>query len=722
MDDLRTTSDGVVSLSLLRGSATSRRGGQCEEGEDATSVERRIPGHPASRPEAGERCVISPSCNVPSRNQSANRVFSVFLGENNSVKLGDFGLSKIIAAHDFASTYVGTPFYMSPEICAAERYSHYSDIWSLGCIVHELASRCVPFDARNHMELIMKIKSGKRSPLPTRYSPELKEAIDRCLQTNPSYRLDTAQLLNIPNIKLARMRLQHLEERKCVQPLQQERDAALAKLSQAQKQIQQLQTEVQRLKEQGKKVEMEWHARATLAIDQRVHEQVEAKKAELLKQFGMAVEQRAENKLSLHLASLPASHGLNACDSTHVRSCTPPPGKAASFATTATTAVDTDASSLPDQALDDSALETDLTSLSLQDDLPEDDVSPLAQRNKPIRNGVRKPLGRAKTYANCNLGVEAIPSPTDVHMADPSPMPPHVAPMSIKGLSLSPRKNGQDRLSSGANLRRNIFKLGGGQNLRPRMDGDSQGETEGEASFADDDDDILDDDPADLDVEDSPSRPASGLSNASGGDPYKGFGAQPPKPRLIPRPSLARQKTMPIQLQPRTQVQRPNIFNRNKSPEREKENRPPSPHARTASAVPLVSASPKRQITSTKDPKALTPSRKAPAPPSGTSGILSKAQQPGKLLAKQMLHKNNSMQPPSPGKIQGRTLVQLQQARSQPALPTDSDYASDESETRGMAGAPKLMPSPAKWDPMLDGDEMPSPFLAKKVGGRVAVR
>ena len=57
----------------------------------------------------------------------------VFLGEDNSVKLGDFGLSKMIKSHDFASTYVGTPFYMSPEICAAEKYTLKSDIWSLGC-------------------------------------------------------------------------------------------------------------------------------------------------------------------------------------------------------------------------------------------------------------------------------------------------------------------------------------------------------------------------------------------------------------------------------------------------------------------------------------------------------------------------------------------------------------------------------------------------------------
>ncbi|KAF2211510.1 hypothetical protein CERZMDRAFT_4395, partial [Cercospora zeae-maydis SCOH1-5] len=132
---------------------------------------------------------------------------NVFLGENNSVKLGDFGLSKIIASHDFASTYVGTPFYMSPEICAAERYSHHSDIWSMGCIIYELATRQVPFEARSHMELVLKIKKGYIKPLPSQYSPDLTDVISWCLKTDPRQRPDCAQLLGVANIKVARTRL-----------------------------------------------------------------------------------------------------------------------------------------------------------------------------------------------------------------------------------------------------------------------------------------------------------------------------------------------------------------------------------------------------------------------------------------------------------------------------------------------------------------------------------
>ena len=124
----------------------------------------------------------------------------VFLGEDNSVKLGDFGLSKLMQSHDFASTYVGTPFYMSPEICGAERYTLYSDIWSLGCIMYELCARAPPFNAKTHFHLVQRIKDGRVDPLSDLYSQELHNAIKSCLKTNPQNRPDTATLLNLPMI------------------------------------------------------------------------------------------------------------------------------------------------------------------------------------------------------------------------------------------------------------------------------------------------------------------------------------------------------------------------------------------------------------------------------------------------------------------------------------------------------------------------------------------
>ncbi|KAM3419032.1 hypothetical protein BST61_g4987 [Cercospora zeina] len=395
---------------------------------------------------------------------------NVFLGENNSVKLGDFGLSKIIASHDFASTYVGTPFYMSPEICAAERYSHHSDIWSMGCIIYELATRQVPFEARSHMELVLKIKKGLIKPLPSQYSQELTDVISWCLKTDPRQRPDCAQLLGVANIKVARTRLEQASALGQLGKLQNDRDSAFTKLAAAQKQIQDLQCEVTKLREANKKVEMEWHARATLAIDQKVHEAHEKNKAELLSQFDAAVERRAEEKLALHLASLPSTVTESSNYTHNIRSSTPPPARRefSIINNFPRKLPDADASSLPD--LDESIIEQDLTSLSLGNEgfeaaeAQDDIVSPLANRTKPPpKKRERKPFVRAKTFAHCNN--IAKDSPMDVHMADPSPGPTH-----MRGF-ISPRKGFQERLTSEP-LKRNIFSAAAEkENVRPAVRG-----------------------------------------------------------------------------------------------------------------------------------------------------------------------------------------------------------------------------------------------------------
>ena len=118
------------------------------------------------------------------------------------VKLGDFGLSKAIQSHDFASTYVGTPYYMSPEICAAGQYTSHSDIWSVGCIIYELCAKKPPFDGKTHFHLVQKIKEGRYEPLSAIYSTELQMMIKNCLNTNPSRRPKTSELIDLPIVRV----------------------------------------------------------------------------------------------------------------------------------------------------------------------------------------------------------------------------------------------------------------------------------------------------------------------------------------------------------------------------------------------------------------------------------------------------------------------------------------------------------------------------------------
>ncbi|CAO1629870.1 unnamed protein product [Parajaminaea phylloscopi] len=129
---------------------------------------------------------------------------NVFLDANDNVKLGDFGLSKqITGSHTFASTYVGTPYYMSPELATGASYDTKSDIWALGCIVYELCALRPPFDATSQAELTIKIKSGQVPSLPRRYSRELDEVVRSTLQLQPKRRPTTSEILELPRILFA---------------------------------------------------------------------------------------------------------------------------------------------------------------------------------------------------------------------------------------------------------------------------------------------------------------------------------------------------------------------------------------------------------------------------------------------------------------------------------------------------------------------------------------
>jgi len=99
---------------------------------------------------------------------------NIFLDGNNEIKLGDFGLSKIMGeSQQFASTNVGTPYYMSPEQINEKSYDEKSDIWSVGCLLYEIAALHPPFQATNHLALAIKIKAGKFPRLPLKYSEDL---------------------------------------------------------------------------------------------------------------------------------------------------------------------------------------------------------------------------------------------------------------------------------------------------------------------------------------------------------------------------------------------------------------------------------------------------------------------------------------------------------------------------------------------------------------------
>ncbi|XP_062857626.1 serine/threonine-protein kinase Nek2 [Trichomycterus rosablanca] len=107
---------------------------------------------------------------------------NVFLDTRQNVKLGDFGLARILKHEtSFAKTFVGTPYYMSPEQMNRMSYNEKSDIWSLGCLLYELCALSPPFTAYNQEELAEKINEGKFKRIPYRFSDELNTLLCRML-------------------------------------------------------------------------------------------------------------------------------------------------------------------------------------------------------------------------------------------------------------------------------------------------------------------------------------------------------------------------------------------------------------------------------------------------------------------------------------------------------------------------------------------------------------
>ncbi|KAF9359817.1 G2-specific serine/threonine protein kinase [Mortierella sp. AD094] len=136
---------------------------------------------------------------------------NVFLDANKNVKLGDFGLSRSLSNPQkaFAQTYVGTPFYMSPELISESIYDTKSDIWSLGCVIFEMCALEPPFLAETQAQLSAKIKLGRIQTLPSQYSYELNVVVRAMLQLSPRKRPTTTELLANPRIKLCKKQMEN---------------------------------------------------------------------------------------------------------------------------------------------------------------------------------------------------------------------------------------------------------------------------------------------------------------------------------------------------------------------------------------------------------------------------------------------------------------------------------------------------------------------------------
>jgi len=98
------------------------------------------------------------------------------------------GIAKELGATNLANTMVGTPCYLSPEICDNKPYDGKSDIWALGCVLYELCALKNAFTGTSLPATILKVLRGLYKPISSKYSVDLQKLLDTLLTREPEKR------------------------------------------------------------------------------------------------------------------------------------------------------------------------------------------------------------------------------------------------------------------------------------------------------------------------------------------------------------------------------------------------------------------------------------------------------------------------------------------------------------------------------------------------------
>lgn len=120
---------------------------------------------------------------------------NILIGDDYTIKITDFGVSKYLKTQSHAVTMIGTPLYMSPEVIRGQQYDYSTDYWGLGCILYELIYLKKLFYATSFHSLFSKIKRFNPSREFYKYN-EFNSLLIGLLDTNHRRRYNHNNIYN----------------------------------------------------------------------------------------------------------------------------------------------------------------------------------------------------------------------------------------------------------------------------------------------------------------------------------------------------------------------------------------------------------------------------------------------------------------------------------------------------------------------------------------------